>query len=352
MSARAGQRPLSARARPWLVALSDPMMRMPMPAQPMPSDELTFLLEAASVHGVLASVAANIGRLAAGHREGEIVAGREAQQTVAAASTELERRVALLAGQNLLLTHHADRITAAFTGRGLAAAVVKGPMFAQRLYPRPMDRSFTDIDVLVAPPSLQASNGILQELGYERAPSRAPQRDYGEYKWVLPQNPILLIEIQTDLIHSPTLRAGIRLGYADLLAAGDGDAADATALLLLAAVHGAAGHQFERLQPAVDVLQAVRGAAGPVDANRLARAARATGSTVALQSALDLTARLFNEASARDLADALSPAPWRRMRRSLVSPAVVLRAQTRIGGRDSWRRRALREIIRRSGAPG
>ena len=69
------------------------------------------------------------------------------------------------------------------------------------------------------------------------------------------------MEVQTNLIHSPNLGTGIRLRYADLLAAGGGDPENATALLLLAAVHGAAGHQFERLQPAVDVLQAARGAA-------------------------------------------------------------------------------------------
>jgi hypothetical protein len=135
------------------------------------------------------------------------------------------------------------------------------------------------------------------------------------------------------------------------MAAGDGDTEDATALLMLAAVHGVAGHQFERLQLAVDVLQAARGAAGPIDTRRLARVARATRALPTLQSALDLTALLFNEPAARDIADTLSPVPWRRLRRSLVSPSIVLRAQSRTATWDSWRRRALRDVIRRMGSP-
>ena len=157
--------------------------------------------------------------------------------------------------------------------------------------------------------------------------------------------------MQTDLVHSPSLRAGIYFQHADLMAAGDGRSTDATALLMLAAVHGAAGHQFERLQPLVDVLQAARGAAGSIDVNRLVRVAGDTGSSAAIQTALDLTAELFNEPLARAFADAFRAAPWRGLRRWLVSPSVVLKSQSRHGGRGSWRRRALREIIRKIGRP-
>jgi hypothetical protein len=99
------------------------------------------------------------------------------------------------------------------------------------------------------------------------------------------------------------------------------------------------------------VLQAARGAAGDIDVNRLIRVADDTGSGVAIQTALDLVAELFNEPSARRLADEFRAVPWRRLRRWLVPPSVVLRSQSRHGGRDSWRRRALRETIRKIGKP-
>jgi hypothetical protein len=295
-------------------------------------------------------VARNLQQLAANNRGAVLVDDADAQRRVETISNDLERRLVLLAGQNLLLSSHASRIAAAFASESIPASVVKGPVFARRLYRQPADRSFTDIDILVAPSSLAASFATLERLGFSPAPdANRGGQEHGEYKWLLPGNDLILVEIQTNLIHSPNLGAGIRLSHADVLAAGGGDAEDATALLLEAAVHAAAGHQFERLQLAVDVLQAARGAAGPIDRKRLARVAHASGSIVAVQAALDLVAELFAEPSACELANALAPAPWRRLRRGLVSPGVVLRAQARAGSRDSWRRRALREIIRRSG---
>ena len=350
MSSRVGHSSLSAKAAAWLAVLSDPWARMPAPHGRMQATELPLLVEAAAAHGVIPAMTRNLRSFAAGGGAGAIVDDADAQSLVETVSNELDRRVVVLAGQNLLLSRHAASIADALARDAIPANIVKGPVFARRLYSQSTDRSFTDIDVLVASAALAASFAILERLGFVRAPGEGRGgRDHDEYKWLLPGNDLILVEIQTDLIHSPNLGTGIRLSHADLLAAGNGNGEDATALLLTAAVHGAAGHQFERLQPAIDVLQAARGAAGPIDCKRLARVADATGSTVAVQAALDLVAELFNEPLARELADTLSPAPWRRLRRILVSPGVVLRAQASPASRDSWRRRALREIIRRTG---
>ena len=348
MSSRAGHASLSPQASAWLAHLSDPWSRVAAPSGRIQAAELLLLVEAASAHGVLPAMARNLHGLAAGGRGAAIVDDADAQHLVENVSNELDQRLIVLVGQNSLLSRHATRIATGFAHDAIPANVVKGPVFARRLYPQPADRSFTDVDVLVAPELIAACSAVLERLGFVLAPGEnRGGLDHGEYKWLLPGNDLILVEIQTNLIHSPNLGTGVRLSRADLLAAGDGDAEDATALLLVAAVHGAAGHQFERLQPAVDVLQAARGAAGPIDRKRLAQVAQATGSTAAVQTALDLAAELFGEPSARELADLLSPAPWRALRRKLVSPGVVLRAQARRRGRDSWRRQALREIIRR-----
>jgi hypothetical protein len=352
MSVRAGHDLLSSRAMDWLVALSDPLQRAPKPAQLLQPDDLDVMVEAASAHGVLPLVARNLRALAADHRT-PVIAGPEAPRLIERVCAVLDERAVVLAGQSMLLLHHGRRIAAAMSRQSVPAAVVKGPAFADALYPAPPDRSFTDVDILIPHASRQASGAILQDLGFAAAPSPLGSgRDYGEYKFTLPENPLVLIEVQTDLIHSPSLRTGIRFQHSDLMAAGNGCSTDATALLMIAAVHGAAGHQFERMQPLVDVLQAVRGAAGQIDVDRLVRVARDTGSSAAIQTALDLAAALFNEPSARGLADAFRAAPWRRLRRWLVSPSVVMRSQSRNGSRDSWRRRALREIVRRIGTPG
>ena len=350
MSSRAGHASLSPQASAWLTRLSDPLARAPIPDARIQTAELPLLVEAASAHGVLPAMARNLRSLAVGARGSAFVDAADAQHLVETVSNELDQRLIVLVGQNLLLSSHASRIATGFVQDAIPANVVKGPVFARRLYPQPADRSFTDIDVLVAPELIAATSAVLERLGFVLAPGENRGGiEHGEYKWLLPGNDLILVEIQTNLIHSPNLGAGIRLSRADLLAAGDGDGEDATALLLVAAVHGAAGHQFERLQPAVDVLQAARGAAGPIDRKRLSRVAQASGSTVAVQSALDLVGELFDEPLARELADALSPAPWRGLRRKLVTPGTVIHAQERDAGRASWRRRALREIIRRTG---
>lgn len=351
MSARSGHPPLSLAARAWLAALADPGPPRRMPQLPLPAQELAPFVDAACAHGVAVAVCRNLRSMTdAGRPDRQPRDPRRSAEHAAALYRDLEAQLVPLAAQTLLLSHHATRLAAAFRDRAIPAQLVKGPVFARRLYPLPADRSFTDIDALMPPASLAAGFAALRDLGFVPAtPADAEIQDGGEHKWILPDRPFVMVELQTDLIHSANLGGGIRLRYQDLMAAGDGDAEDATALLLVAAVHGVAGHQFERLQTCVDVLQAARGAAGPIDRRRLAAVASATGATAALHSALDLVARLFAEPAAAELAAALPPVPWRRLRRHLLTPQVVLRAQARGTGVDSWRRRALRELVRRIG---
>ncbi len=352
MSYRVSHRPLTLNGYAWLSAAADPNGKDAQPGPPIPPVELALLIEAAAAHGVLPAVARNLRRYSIDFGASAIVADVDAEQCIAKTLSELDSRLVLLSGRSLLLSHHAQRIAKALAAENLPAAIIKGPVFSRRLYPQPADRSFTDIDILVASASLEAAAKILHRLGFAPASSEdCSDHEYGEYKWLLPGNDLILVEVQSNLIHSARLGNGIRFGFADLSAAGDGNTEDATALLLLAAIHGAAAHQFERLQPAIDVLQAARGAAGPINRVRLARVAGMVGATAALQTALDLSARLFDESDALEIANVLSPAPWRRLRRALLSPAVVIRAQARGAGLDSWRRRGVREIIRRVGKP-
>ena len=335
MSFRVGHLPLSSNGCAWLAALCDPQLAGRGPKRPIAAHEVPVLIEAASAHGVLPAVARNIREVL------PVPAALDAQPDLAGVLQGIDRHLVLVAGQCLLLRHHASRIATVIAERALEACVVKGPSFARRLYPNPAERSFTDIDILAAPSAVDAVSEALRGLGFVESGERGTNAR--ELKWSLPGNEIILVELQTDLIHSS--RLDIRLTYADLLAAGAGDPEDATALLLVAAVHGVAGHQFERLQPAVDLLQAVRGAAGPIDAARLVNVAAATGASTALQTGLDLVSTLFNAKEATGLADLVKPAPWRRIRKALLTAPVVLRSQANMAARDSWRRRAIREIV-------
>jgi hypothetical protein len=350
MAYRVGHHPLGAAATGWLPFLADPVSRTPRRPRPMSPAALMHLAKAGFAHGVAPAMRRHLQRFADELGAGALVSGPDPAATLGQALAELDRRRILLAGQSLMLAHHARQIGAAFERDGVTAAVVKGLVFAERLYPLRAERTFTDVDLLLSPEAVEAAVAILSRLGYVPASDvDAHDNARRELQWLLPGNDTVLIELQTDLIHSTSLRGGVRFGYDAFLAAGNGDPGDATAQLFVAAIHGAAGHQFERLQPAIDVVQAARGAAGPIDEDRMIRVARTTGSTAALQSALDLVAQLFDEPAALRLADALAPAPWRAVRRHVVTPAVVLRAQAGTAWRDSWRRRGLREMIRRAG---
>src|SRR4029079_9142903 len=99
--------------------------------------------------------------------------------------------------------------------------------------------------------------------------------------------------VHCDLVHNPRLRQSFSLKYEDVLAAGDGDPSNATALLLVAGAHGAIGHQFDRLQQVMDVLQCARGAAGPVDIDRLRTVSNRRGLTLAVVAAVALAGKTF-----------------------------------------------------------
>ena len=351
MAFRVGHAPLG-KAGAWLIRLADPAwlsrsLSLPPPIAP---SLIPHLVEAAFAHGVAPTARRHLRGFAERSEAATLIAGPAASEILNDALAGLDRRRILVAGQSLLLSHHASRITSALRDARLAATVVKGVTFSHRLYPHPSERSFTDIDVLLNTQAVGPATAVLRELGYAPASEwDAQDNDRREMKWLLPGNDVLAIELQTDLIHSENLRSGIRFGYDEMMAAGDGDPLDATAQLLVAAIHGAAGHQFERLQPAVDTVQAARGVAGPISRERMLRVAHRIGIGPALQSALDVVARLFDEPAARILADALGSPPWRGVRSRLLSPAIIARSQARTGWLDSWRRRSFREAIRRSG---
>jgi hypothetical protein len=313
----------------------------------MSQRELSASVNVADAHGVLPAVTRNLRKILTCIGARSIGSDPDADVLIRRTLAALDERLVLVTGHSLLLAHHERRITSAIRKKGLDGFAIKGPVFARRLYENVSDRSFTDIDILVSPQSLRATAEILYRLGFVEAQSSHKECSVqSEFKWLLSGNDAILVEIQTDLVHSNVSDSRLHLTFADMQVAGNGNPEDATALLLVAAVHGIAGHQFERLQPAVDVLQAVREQGGAIDETRLIRAASATGAKEAVQTALDVVAGIFDEPQASRLANLLKPSRWRRLRAGLLSPAVVLRSQAINAGRDSWRRRSVRKLVR------
>ncbi len=253
------------------------------------------------------------------------------------------------ATQTLVLRQVAQALRRQLAAAGIDALVVKGPSFADRLYKTPCWRPFTDLDLLLHRADFPRARDLMRAAGYrpEGMALKHEAAAYGEEKWIAnPGGLEVLVELHWDMIGSPTLRQGRRVDLA-LLQAEDG-AETPAALLLVAAVHAAYGHAFDRLQPLVDVVQAVRGAAGPIDADWLSRRATEGGLRPGLALALDLAGRAFGEPACDTLRRAIGLKRPPLAIRCLMTPAVVVGAETGAHGLMAWRRQAVREWLKRA----
>ncbi|TPK99806.1 nucleotidyltransferase family protein [Mesorhizobium sp. B2-4-12] len=258
----------------------------------------------------------------------------------------LRDQATIATGQSMLLQYHGDRIMKGLAAEGIPARIVKGPVFARKLYRNISDRPFTDIDILVEPGNLARANQVIAASGFELGSDEAESYQLQEFKWLEKGNSSLLIELHGDLVHDTGMRRRLSLGFRELGTI-DGGAKDTpAALLTIAVVHAAGGHKFHRLQLCVDVLQGVRALGSPESEIRLLKSARMTGIELELAIVLDVTGRLFGEARALELAGRIKPDLSIRLARRLITTNTLLRVNSRekIGSR--LRRDAFRWIQR------
>jgi len=329
---------LSDGAEAWLLYFAHPEISTSalMPPTSLDASELADLFAAAELHGVLPATLRGVERQL-----------RVSPQSTQRLIDDARLRVARHTAMGLLLFHHAARATAALKQAGIEALVLKGPTFARRVYGEPWLRTFTDIDLMIAPRHRAQASTIMPGLGFEPLPvAQRGERDYCEDKWILASNDEVMIEVHANLVHAPKLRRKMSVGFEDIRAAGDGDAEDAAALLLVAGAHGAVGHQFERLQHLVDVARIAAGAAGPIDVDRLRSVAARCGVTPAIVAALELANRAFPDPEARALARRFRRSQLSRLPSLLLSPQLTVRTQGPQRAYGSWRRKVFRQVLR------
>ncbi len=310
-----------------LLQLADPDADPPQ-GPPLPAATLGRILGMAETHGVLPTVVSRLPPAQA-----------------AALPADLRERLRGQATTTLLLRQVAAKVLPALHAAGIPCCVVKGPLFADRLYRAPAWRPFTDLDLLLAAADMERAGAELTTLGF-RAESFALRHTdgYAETKWVADFGLEVLVELHWDMIGSPTLRRGRSLDLA--LLGGPEAAATPGALLLIAAIHAALGDSFTRLQPMIDLLAVVRGKAGTLDHDWL-RARIAEGHLerpVAL--ALALAAEAFDEPACIAVSRALRlPQPPARVA-WLLSPAILAAGRHGGGPLASLRRQLLRQWMK------
>lgn len=313
-----------------LCRLADPQADAPEAAD-WPDARLSALFALAGAHGVLAIAWRKL--RSAARREGRGDAFR-------AEVERLEAEHTLTVGRAMLLRHHAGRIGAELRARDIPAEIVKGPVFADRLYAHASDRTFTDIDILADPSDLDGIGAALAACGFElHEKVWDNSARYLEYKWFLKGNPHLMVEAQGDLVHYPSLRRRLSFGHAQLKAVSPDAEPSPAGLLLVAAIHALGGHKFHRLQFAVDLLQAARHV---TDEEALVRAVRHVGAELEVGAALHVTAELFGDVRAAALAARFPAGRRGALGRRLLGVDAVLDAAPRTSRASHLRRHGFR----------
>jgi hypothetical protein len=309
--------------RTWLISCADPLGDTP---GNLPSPEITRrLIEQADRHGVLPALLA------------KPVIDRLEFRDVRPDAMLRKRAASVL---SLMLRAHGEAIIA--DASRLPAILVKGPVFARTIYPRPALRGFTDIDILIAPEAEPDLATILTRHGFRPAAyERDPVRQ--EWKWLHRENEALMIEVHTNLVHHPQLRASFSLTY-DLIA---GAAEAPSTLLAIALTHGAL-HRFDRLRQLVDICQAARYIESSDEKDRFVAVMDRIGARFAGIAGLELAHRLWREPRCLELSHALGRARHIGLARRLLTPSVVTSTMDPSRWRSSWRRQGFRFLLKRS----
>lgn len=323
------------------IALCDPEMRLPLP----PGSRLTRLspqelCRRACFHGVHHFLLSNLltpGRTA-GYPTTWVVATGELL-------TEVVRRDA---ARTLLLRTEGQRILRTLRSVGIEVLVLKGADFADHLYPLPGLRSSTDIDLMVRERDFGRAGDMLVSLGCRSVTEdgRKHAAPYGEESFIHDAAGVAVrVELHWNMVNSPSLRRAVTLAYDDLLAA-DGSLEN-EGRLLIAAVHGGTGHQFDRLKFLVDLLQLFRRSDGKFDTTWLKERVRRTGTERVLSIACRLVQTMFGESSPQLLlAELALPSPSPLLLR-LLSPGVLLAVEP--DRTDRLRKMLFRHSLKRRG---
>lgn len=325
---------MQRRVANWMVHLADPEgPRTLRPSGRLDEAASRALFLLAERHGVLPSIVKNSEFLA------------DDSKLAAIRDTALERYHGAL-GFSLMLRRESRLVMAGIAAAGLPAVLVKGEVFARRLYPDHRLRRFTDVDVLVAPEAIPAVGSLLADLGYgllEENPAGAPQ----EWKWCHRQHPELMIEVHRNLVHAGSLRARLSLTHADLVQeGGSADAERPSALLAIAVIHGAC-HQYDRLLQLVDVCEAARNLTTADEERRFEALLSRSGARPAAITCVDLAGRLFDEPRCREVTRSLGTVKYERVARWLINRQVVASTMSPSRPLYSWRRAAYRYLLKR-----
>jgi hypothetical protein len=219
-----------------------------------------------------------------------------------------------------------EAIVGAFAADGVQPLLLKGPAFARWLYDDPSERSYVDLDLLVAPEQLEPARRTLAKHGYEQVAQRAHahQREHHE-TWARVRPPAVIeLHHTIFLLEAPPPLVWQRFAeHPEVFVVGavevrvPGPGASALLVALHALLHGVGNRK-----PLRDLELALERVERPVWEGA-ARLARELGGEDAFGAALRLTPR--GRALAASLGLSEQPAPRAiRLLASTQEPGVAI----------------------------
>jgi hypothetical protein len=148
-------RPERSAEHAWIVACLRAVGRGESVCRPPETLDWPAVLETADVEDVLPALAH---ALAAAHWAGVPPAARR----------RLADGLALSRARHVVMTRVLAHVLQRCAGEGIAVIVLKGPVLAERVYPDPALRPFSDLDLLVPPADRVRMDGVLAALGHRR----------------------------------------------------------------------------------------------------------------------------------------------------------------------------------------
>lgn len=222
---------------------------------------------------------------------------------------------------SLRVRQHAQTVLDHMRQRGIAAVLFKGPDFADHLYPDPRLRPTLDVDLLVPREQWVQALGVLEAMGHRERPGQpGPYVKHGiisQRTWFFPlPGTAIDVDMHWSLVHFPYFRRQAAVDYWNLdwqwLPGGQGELTPASRLVI-AAVHAVYHHQFDRLLQPVDVQKACAKIESDIEQQKVRVLAERTGTKLALDMALQVTARVLNDPAVERLRKTLlgESLPWR-----------------------------------------